>query len=123
LFIISLIQEKLYLNIFEVNPDDYATKIDYAISLLASEKPREALPILQSLPEELKENVQIISLIGSCFVEIDKPDLAIEALEKGPTRARKMDQDMMVFRYALGTAYKKAGLKDKALNTIPESLR
>jgi len=107
-----------YSKYVEAVPDDYLAQIDYAMVLTEIGESEKALTILQSLPEELKGDVEVLSLLGAVFIKAGKPDLAIIALEKGPTQKRKMDEQMMGFRYVLGKAYKEVGENKKAINQL-----
>lgn len=54
-------------------------------------------------------------MLGGLFLDMGKPDLALEVLKNGPTRKRKMDESMAAFRYLLGRAYFETGDKKRAL--------
>jgi tetratricopeptide (TPR) repeat protein len=78
----------------------------------------EALKILQNLPPGLKEELSIINLTGTCFVQMGKHDLTLAFLEKGPVRKRKMDDDVIQFGYLLGVCYQEQGDNKKAVNQL-----
>lgn len=94
---------------------DYVTQFQYAATLAETERYREAIPILQGLPQELRSNIWVITLLGTVFLKTNQPELALSVLEKGPIRKRNMDTGMIEFRYTLATAYKETGDKKKAL--------
>ena len=96
-------------------PGDHGTYINYAIALADSGKVEEGIGILQSLPEELKNSVEIITLLGSLFIKLGKSGLALKVLQQGPVRKRKMDEQLMGFQYMLGMAYKENGERKKAI--------
>lgn len=64
----------------------------------------------------MKQELVAINALASAFLGLNKPELALEVLEKGPVRSRKsMDEQMKLFRYLLGLTYKQLGETEKAL--------
>jgi tetratricopeptide (TPR) repeat protein len=102
----------------DYEPENVSLKFKYAWALECAEKYNEALPILQNLPEELKNELSFIIALGNCFLELKQPELALAILENGPTRKRTMDDQMKLFRYLLGMTYKALGQKKKAINEL-----
>lgn len=100
---------------FSRDSGDYLTKFTYAAALSETDRYKEAIPILQGFPPEIKDNVIVITLLGSLFLKDKQPELALSVLENGPIRKRKMDVGILEFRYALATAYKETGDKKRAL--------
>lgn len=101
-----------------IMPNDHSIKINYSTALASTGQFEEGIKVLQSLPSDIKENVRVITLMGLMFLEMGKPELAIATLEKGPMRKRSMDEQMMMFRYALGITYKKDGQIRKAVKQL-----
>ncbi|EEG77011.1 DUF4236 domain-containing protein [Dethiobacter alkaliphilus] len=91
------------------NPNDHSVKPRYAIALAAEKRPEEAITVLQGLPSEMKEHVQIITMLGTFFLDAGQPETALNVLRQGPTRKRKLDDDLLLFFYTLGMAYKENG--------------
>lgn len=102
----------------EDNPQDNAAKIKLANALAHNEEYNKALKVLQDLPADLKNQLNIINAIAICFMKLNKFDLALEVLEGGPLLKRKMDEDMKLFRYLLGVCYKEVGNKAKAVKQL-----
>lgn len=100
------------------NAGDMEIQSKLALTLFEDKKYDEAITILQNLPSEIKEELSIINLTAACFVQMGKFDLALAFLEKGPVRKRKMDDEMMEFRYLLGVCYQKQGENKKAVNQL-----
>jgi tetratricopeptide (TPR) repeat protein len=86
-----------------------------AYSYYLSGNLEKALDTLQSFPERYKEETGYTIMLGGLFLDMGKPDLALEVLKNGPTRKRKMDESMAAFRYLLGRAYFETGDKKRAL--------
>lgn len=101
-----------------IMPNDHSIKMNHSTALAATGQFEEGIKVLQNLPTEIKEHVSVITLMGLMFLEMGKPELAIATLEKGPTRKRTMDEQMMMFRYALGITYKKGGQIRKAVKQL-----
>jgi len=108
-----------YLNDYLKNkPDDMPAQFNYALALSSLERHEEAIPILQNLPDEIKTELPYIIALGNAFLETNRQELAINVLEGGPTRKRSVDENMLLFRYTLGRAYKDAGDNKKAINQL-----
>ena len=100
-----------------LEPDDHRARFNLAVCY-AGDHPRDALALLQSLPVEAKQELPVIILMGRLFLQLNRPELAVEVLEKGPVAARKMDEAILAFRYYLGLAYKRTGQNRKALTQL-----
>ncbi|MGI6286605.1 tetratricopeptide repeat protein [Neomoorella humiferrea] len=97
-------------------PDDAVTKLNYAVTLGTVGQYQKAIEVLQGLPTEMKQELVVINALASAFLGLNKPELALEILEKGPVRSRKtMNEQMKLFRYLLGLTYKQLGETEKAL--------
>ncbi|NSW84216.1 MAG: DUF4236 domain-containing protein [Syntrophothermus sp.] len=97
-------------------PEDAVTRLNYAVTLGTVRQYQKAIEVLQGLPLEMKEELAVINALASAFLGLNKPELALEVLEKGPVRSRKsMDEQMKLFRYLLGLTYKQLGETEKAL--------
>jgi len=96
--------------------EDLEVKIQYINLLIKVGKYQKALEVVNSLPEEYKNSLSVINAMAACYIELNKPDMALAVLEKGPMRKRKTDtEEMKIYRYLLGTVYMKLGQKEKAL--------
>jgi len=95
--------------------DDPKVKALVAISLNELEKYNDALGILRNLPSEEKQNLVVINATGYAHLKMGNPELALAILERGPIRTRKIDSQIMTFRYLLGLTYKELGKKRQAL--------
>ncbi len=94
--------------------DDPKVKALVALSLNELEKYNEALGILRNLPSEEKRNLVVINATAYAHLKMGNPELALAVLERGPTRTRKIDSQIMTFRYLLGVTYKELGKKRQA---------
>jgi tetratricopeptide (TPR) repeat protein len=108
-----------FLNVLELVPDAnflYKNIIQYINLLIKVGKYQKALEVVNLLPEEYKNSLSVINAMTACYIELNKPDMALVVLEKGHMRKRKTDtEEMRIYRYLLGTVYMKLGQKEKAL--------
>lgn len=74
----------------------------------------EAVQLAQSIPDSSSWYVKAVSMVGCCFAEQKKYDLAIEALKNAPLQKRKLDDDLKEIHYNLAEAYLETGNKKKA---------
>jgi tetratricopeptide (TPR) repeat protein len=86
-------------------PEDLEAKTRYINLLIKVGQYQKALELMNSLPEEYKNSLHVINAMADCYIELNKPDMALAVLEKGPMRKRK----------TVGTVYMKLGQKEKAL--------
>ncbi len=93
---------------------DPVVMVHYAVTLASDGQYEKAIGILQSLPQELKQELAVINTLATCFLDTGRPQAALEVLEQGPTRKRTMDDQLLVFHYLMGSAYKELGDKKKA---------
>ncbi|AYO30643.1 DUF4236 domain-containing protein [Biomaibacter acetigenes] len=106
----------LFEKYLEVYPEDHIVKLNYGITYGHLGDYEKLIEILQTLPVDVKQELPVINAMGYAYLALNKPELAIEILEKGPVRSRKiMDEQMKNFRYLLGTAYKENGDTAKAI--------
>ncbi len=106
-----------YMNSYiESNSKDVGGILFYTSLLLESHSYERAAELLMSLPRDKQENIEIINLMAYSFLEMDQPEPALAALEKGPLRKRKLDESsLLFFNYLLGVTYLRLEQKDKAL--------
>lgn len=78
----------------------------------------KALDVLQSLSSVYKKELLYIIALAKLFLDMNKPNLALEILQTGPIRKQNMDDQMMVYRYLLGISYMKLGEKKKAITQL-----
>lgn len=107
---------KYYENSLQSNPNDETLKYKLIEEYYESGNYDKAVTAIQNLPPEDKQQLPMINMLGSAFLKLNKPDLALEVLLTGPTRKRKMTDDLMKFRYLLGLTYNALGETKKALN-------
>ena len=74
----------------------------------------DAIPIVQKIPPDSPWHVKAVSILGGCFCEQKKYDLAIEAWKNAPLHKRKFDEDLKEIHYNLAEAYNELGNKKKA---------
>lgn len=86
----------------------------YAVALACDKQHEKAIGILQGLPAETRQELPVINTLATCFLDTGRPQAALEVLKEGPTRKRTMDDQMLLFHYLLGAAYKELGDKKKA---------
>lgn len=98
-------------------PEDHQARFNLAVCYM-DDRPEDSLALLQSLPIEARQELSVIILMGRLFLRLNRPELAVEVLEKGPVRTRRMDESVLAFRYYLGLAYKRTGQKRKALTQL-----
>lgn len=102
----------------ELDPENYSLKFQQISLLLKMEQFETALPLLQSLPPEIKQELPVLCTIAGCFLELDQPEFALEVLKQGPMRKQKMNEELMLFRYLLGITYKELGETKKAIKQL-----
>lgn len=100
----------------EKHPDHQeALKISASIKLI-QHNPLEAISALQLLPADVRqEDLGVITLLGSAYLEAGKPELALEVLKNGPVRKRKLDPRTAEFKYAYARALEETGDKQRAM--------
>jgi tetratricopeptide (TPR) repeat protein len=64
--------------------------------------------------------LQCCNLIGHCFLEKGMPELAVKWYQKGLETPGISDEEYQALRFELGTAYEKAGEKEKAIAQFTE---
>lgn len=100
----------------EIHPEDILMKLNYAITLEYIREYQKAIEVLQSLPPETRQELPVINALAHAYLGSSRPELALEVLENGPLRSRRvMDENMKLFRYLLGSAYKELGETKKAI--------
>lgn len=121
---------KLYLEIEDYQKaiqwfEDYLEKDNneiarFNLALCYSEigQKEKALDVLQSLSSVYKKDLWYIIALAKLFIDMSKPNLALEILETGPIRKQGIDDQIMVFRYLLGITYMKLGEKKKAITQL-----
>lgn len=98
------------------HPDDIQIKEQYANLLIKTEQYQNALNVIEELPSGYKSNLSVINAMSYCYLKLDKPDMALVALENGPIRKRKTDSELMkMYRYLLGLTYMQLNQNEKAL--------
>lgn len=65
--------------------------------------------------EEKQEHPVYYSTLGSAFLAINKPEIALETMLQGPVRKRNMNTEMCAYRYQLGLCYEAVNDKANAL--------
>lgn len=97
-------------------PNDIQIKEQYANLLIKTEQYQNALNVIEGLPSEYKSNLSVINAMSYCYLKLNKPDMALVALENGPIRKRKTDSELMkMYRYLLGLTYMQLNQNEKAL--------
>lgn len=100
----------------ESNSKDVGGLLFYALLLLETRSYDRAAQLLTSLPRDKQENIEVINLMAYFFLEMDQPESALAALEKGPLRKRKLDEsNLLFFNYLLGVTYLRLEQKEKAV--------
>ena len=105
-----------YLKTSPIDAD--AVKFNLALAESSLGNYPQAISILQELPEQWKSELKYIIALGHTFLESNQPELALQVLEAGPTRKRKMDGDMITFKYTLGRAYLAVDQPKKAITHL-----
>lgn len=86
----------------------------YADSLKRIGRLGDAIKVLQSIVKNDEQNVQLLNLLASCFVEEGKHELAIETLKKAPTRKKNLDENLLETLYRLGVSNEAIGKNSNA---------
>ena len=101
------------------NMQKYVSSVEDKLELLElayiAEKYQFIIDNCQDLPSEIRSEVYIITMLGSCYYSLGKSEIALEVLLQGPTRKRKMDLDIAEFRYMLGVVYESLNQKKNAI--------
>ncbi len=106
--------EQAYEKALQHGKNDAEVQFRLGWTLMNENKPAEAIKILQGLPPEVKQDLPVINALAGCFLGTDQPQAVLEVLEQGPTRSRSMDDQMVLYHYCFGVAYKELGDKRKA---------
>lgn len=99
----------------EENPNDSDSNFLLALNHYNLEDFERAVPILQKIHQTRPDNLYVILLLGDCFINLGKFDLAVNVIKRGPLRKRNLDKQLLLLHYLLGKAYKKLGEESKAL--------
>lgn len=97
------------------HPDDIAIQMALANCYYSTDQFDKTIRIIQSLPEDAQNYPKALSLLGLSFAEQKKFDLAIDVMEKGPLRKRRLDDTLIEYHYNTALIYESAGDKKKAL--------
>lgn len=75
--------------------------------LYCLEKWTSLIAYMQQECQDIEKNDPCLyyALLGEAFIQNKQPEIALETMLQGPTRKRKMDYDMCIYRYALGECY------------------
>ncbi|MTI96204.1 MAG: DUF4236 domain-containing protein [Firmicutes bacterium] len=92
--------------------------VEAALLLMEAEQWEKAVTVFQRLPDDIRQNIIVINLQAHCLLEAGKPKIALELLRTGPTRRRKMDPDLVEFRYLLGKAMILSGQKARGKDQL-----
>ena len=76
----------------------------------------------QKLPDSLKEQTDVITMLGYSYYQLEKYELALEILLQGPVRKRKIDEEIAKYRYVLGLTYEKLGKNNDAIKQYQKIL-
>ncbi|MDR3696811.1 DUF4236 domain-containing protein [Mucilaginibacter sp.] len=107
-----------YEKFLEIDPQDEAVKFAISKGLFAVKDYDSAVFYLQTIKENSSNFLKALNAIAGCFVELKKPDLAIEALKKAPLLKRNLDDDLKLTHYLLGSIYHELGDKQQALKHL-----
>lgn len=96
-------------------PEDAAAKFSYATTLTATKNSQKAIEILQSLPSEIKQDLMFTNALASAYLDLGNAEAAIAALkEKEIKRGATTDENVKLYHYLSGLAYKELGETQKA---------
>jgi len=97
------------------NPNDIAAKFIKADCFFESQQYELAIDLLQSFKFYSEEyEINRILLLGKCYFNLEKYDIAIEQFKKAPIMKKKINEDILECKYWLGVSYYKTGDKKKA---------
>jgi tetratricopeptide (TPR) repeat protein len=97
-------------------------RIEITMALMTHGHYSQALAILDTLPSETRSALPVLNLRATCLLETEQLTIALELLQGGPVRRRKMDAHFLEFRYLLGKAYSMLGDKKRANRELAKLL-
>lgn len=93
-----------------------ADKIRVVELLFCTQKYTELINYIQNFSDILKENIEVITLLGLSYLKLENFEKALDVLSLGPTKKRtKIDYFLAQYFYALGSTYEKLQQNDKAI--------
>ena len=106
--------KEVFSKLHERDPSNELAAVLLAHALYKTGEFEKAIPIAQSVPETSSWRLKSISLVGACFADLGKHELAIEALKTAPLQKRTLDDDLKEIHYNLAESYLALGNKKKA---------
>jgi tetratricopeptide (TPR) repeat protein len=96
----------------------FREKFEHGLNLLNQAEFDEAIEVFSEIAVDCSDNYDVWINLGVCYLETQRPDLAVEAFE----RATKADPDQSNAYYLLGTAMGVSGDLDKALELYKKAV-
>ena len=81
-------------------------------------KYQDVIDVIQTLEPEIMQSASMITILGDCYLKLDKMDVALEVLvntDGTPIKKRKMNSEIALFRYILANIYEKRNETKKAI--------
>jgi tetratricopeptide (TPR) repeat protein len=103
-----------------VDEEDYRSHYDLGMAYLEMDFHKEAIQEFQFAAKSDSYRVKSLEMIGLCFLNQGKPQLAIKQLRKGLELVGRSDRETLGILYNLGLAYEQIGETDKARNCFEE---
>jgi tetratricopeptide (TPR) repeat protein len=98
----------------DIDEEDYRSHYDLGMAYLEMNLLSEAIREFQFATKSSMYQIRSLEMIGRCFLEQNKPDLAIKQLTRGLALVDDDDKDSLGIRYSLGVAYEMCGDIEKA---------
>jgi tetratricopeptide (TPR) repeat protein len=101
----------------ELHPQDMRRKLELAQRYRSAKQPSKAIPLLQQAVTDPRIKVDAQVLLGECFIDEKKLDLARRQFERALEGISPQDSPAAYksAHYLLGRIYEKAGKKDEAI--------
>ncbi len=104
----------------DVDEDDYRSHYDLGMAYIEMELLSEAIREFQFAANSAPYRIKSLEMIGRCFVQQDKPELAIKQLSRGLALVGGDNGDALGIKYNLGLAYEMIGDVDTAQTFFEE---
>jgi tetratricopeptide (TPR) repeat protein len=98
----------------DIDEEDHRSHYDLGMAYLEMNLLSEAIREFQFATNSSMYQIRSLEMIGRCFLEQNKPQLAIKQLTRGLSLVGSDDNDSLGIRYSLGVAYEMIGDIEKA---------
>ncbi|UCH82906.1 MAG: tetratricopeptide repeat protein [Candidatus Latescibacterota bacterium] len=98
----------------DIDEEDYRSHYDLGMAYVEMNLLNEAIREFQFAANSSMYQMRSLEMIGRCFIDQNKPQLAIKQLSRGLALTGDNDEDSLGIRYSLGIAYEMIGDIEKA---------